>query len=197
MFVSTGAKQFTVLCGSLSAEEGSFDGQFPLARFNRPTHICFADSARTLYVYDSLNSRLRAIDIQSGVVSTFAGNRSVAVTVDTKRGADWVDWQSISAICYDHLWNCLYCCDGWSHTVWKVSLRTGALACLSLFSPMCRRYRAFVSHSRAGWRALSSVRCCSVHRRNRLCHGLGRAHRSPHCACRYVNFFLRVCIFCC
>lgn len=60
-----GQKRFHIVAGSLSAEEGAFDGRVELARFSRPTHMCFADSARTLYVYDSINARLRSVDLQA------------------------------------------------------------------------------------------------------------------------------------
>ncbi len=63
--------------GSLSGKSGggfSGDGGAPtLASLNRPHGVAF-DSAGNLYIADSGNNRIRKVDLQNNVITTFAGD---------------------------------------------------------------------------------------------------------------------------
>ncbi len=52
-------------------EEGFADGPYAKARFNRPQGICV--DGDTLYVADTENHAIRAVDLKSKIVSTIAG----------------------------------------------------------------------------------------------------------------------------
>jgi thiol-disulfide isomerase/thioredoxin/DNA-binding beta-propeller fold protein YncE len=54
-----------------SGEEGFDDGSYEKARFNRPQGMCLADE--TLYVADTENHAIRAVDLKAGTVTTVAG----------------------------------------------------------------------------------------------------------------------------
>jgi hypothetical protein len=61
-----------VLAGSWM-DAGFADGDLAEARFDFPTDIELDRVTRTLFVADANNERIRAIDLDSGQVSTFAG----------------------------------------------------------------------------------------------------------------------------
>ena len=56
-----------------NGQSGLVDGDFTKAEFNRPQGICLVDG-ETLYVADTENHALRAIDLTSKTVTTVAGN---------------------------------------------------------------------------------------------------------------------------
>ncbi|MFI5454294.1 MAG: thioredoxin-like domain-containing protein [Isosphaerales bacterium] len=62
-----------------SGEEGFEDGDFKVATFNRPQGMCL--EGETLFVADTENHAIRAIDLKDGKVSTIAGIGTQARTI--------------------------------------------------------------------------------------------------------------------
>ncbi|MHB8417119.1 MAG: NHL repeat-containing protein [Myxococcales bacterium] len=62
----------TTLAGSPPVAPGSADGTGAGARFDQPWGVVF-DGQQTLYVADTAGSAIRAIDVSTGAVTTFAG----------------------------------------------------------------------------------------------------------------------------
>jgi DNA-binding beta-propeller fold protein YncE len=87
-FAGTGAKGF--------AGDG---GPALQAEFNQTICIAFGPGAKTMYVADIGNRRVRAIDRQTGVVTTFAGNGSKGVPKDGEPAKDQplVDPRAVAA----------------------------------------------------------------------------------------------------
>ncbi|MGZ3438747.1 MAG: SMP-30/gluconolactonase/LRE family protein, partial [Polyangia bacterium] len=69
-----------------SGQTGSSDGVGALARFNGPFG-CVADGAGKLYVSDSSNDTIRAINLATGAVSTIAGSAGKTGTLDATGAA--------------------------------------------------------------------------------------------------------------
>jgi sugar lactone lactonase YvrE len=53
---------------------GFADGSVPNARFNTPTALALSADGRFLFVADTLNHRIRKLDLQTRFVTTFCGN---------------------------------------------------------------------------------------------------------------------------
>lgn len=73
---------FTLLAGSSGT--GFVDGAGPAARFNGVT--CIALAGDTLYASDTFNAIVRAIDLDTGEVTTFAGRPHERATLDGPLG---------------------------------------------------------------------------------------------------------------
>jgi DNA-binding beta-propeller fold protein YncE len=69
------------------------------AEFSQAICIAFGPGAKTMYVADIGNRRVRAIDMQSGVITTFAGNGSKGVPKDGEPAKDQplVDPRAVTA----------------------------------------------------------------------------------------------------
>jgi len=63
----------TTLAGALGVA-GMADGTGDTARFSRPSALAVDPSSSTLYVADTFNHRVRAVDLQTRVVTTIAGS---------------------------------------------------------------------------------------------------------------------------
>ncbi len=88
------ARTVSVLAGSPGVA-GADDGPAALARFRFPSSLAFDAASDTLFVADTDNHRVRAIDLATMSVSTFAGNGQptcegdgVQVCDDQARGGD-------------------------------------------------------------------------------------------------------------
>jgi sugar lactone lactonase YvrE len=105
-----------------AAASGSTDGAGSVARFNGPSRLCAIGA--TLYVADSGNRSLRAIDLSSGVVSTVAGSASsAAATIDGPLAA--ARFRSVSGLACDARGRTVYVSDATAHTVRAVDLGAG------------------------------------------------------------------------
>lgn len=78
--VTAGTNIITTIAGSTTGFGGDF-GPGPSAKLNHPTAIAI-DSARNIYVADSLNNRIRML-APSGIIQTIAGNGISAYRGDT------------------------------------------------------------------------------------------------------------------
>ncbi len=68
--------QFTVQTIAGNGVPGFVDGEASAARFNTPTGLAISADGNFLFVADTLNHRVRKIDLQTRRVSTFAGDGS-------------------------------------------------------------------------------------------------------------------------
>jgi thiol-disulfide isomerase/thioredoxin len=104
-------------------EEGMVDGEFAKARFNRPQGLWL--NGETLYVADTENHAIRAIDLSAGTVATVAGTgaqaRSMATPGEfgpaktTPMSSPW----DITQVKGD---NALYIAMAGPHQIWKLDL---------------------------------------------------------------------------
>jgi sugar lactone lactonase YvrE len=72
--IDTDPSQTTITLAGSPGDSGSTDGVAEEARFSRPSGIAIDASNSTLYVADSANHRIRAIDLATKVVTTIAGS---------------------------------------------------------------------------------------------------------------------------
>jgi len=70
LIVAATGKQLAAIGSGI---QGSVDGDFAAAAFNRPHGLVFGDHGRTLYVADTENHELRRIDLVKRRVTTIAG----------------------------------------------------------------------------------------------------------------------------
>lgn len=68
--------------GSLAAGSGALDGCRVEATFNSPQGLALSASGSTLYVSDQLNHAVRALDVETGAVTTLAGDVPTAGALD-------------------------------------------------------------------------------------------------------------------
>ncbi len=111
--IATG--EVTTLTGS---NFGYANGDLASAQFNAPVGIC--QVGNYLYVTESINTKIRKIDLVNGVVSTLAG--SVQGTTDGIGEAAQFD--GLSGICYDGAGH-LYVAEINNHRIRKIVISTG------------------------------------------------------------------------
>jgi thiol-disulfide isomerase/thioredoxin len=105
------------LAGGDLFEFGDRDGRGDDARFQHPLGVTWARGR--LFVADTYNHRIRAVDPASGQVTTFAGTGEEGMTDGAARAARFYEPGGISATS-----DALYVADTNSHTVRVVSLDT-------------------------------------------------------------------------
>ncbi|MFO0573412.1 MAG: NHL repeat-containing protein [Polyangia bacterium] len=93
--VATGA--VTTLAG-MSANAGSSDGVRTAARFSGPSGSMAWDGAGSLYVPDTVNSRVRKIDLATGAVSTLQDGTGAPLSVYRPAGLTWDGAGSLYAV---------------------------------------------------------------------------------------------------
>ena len=116
---ATGA--VTTLAG-LAGSSGDADGIASAARFNSPSGVA-VDGAGNIYVADTMNDTLRKVTA-SGVVSTLAGSRETAGSIDGTGSAAL--FQGPQGLAIDSGGN-LYVADTNNHTIRKVVPTTGVV----------------------------------------------------------------------
>lgn len=106
-------------------EAGSADGAYGVARFYRPQGLALSADGRTLYVADTENHLLRAVDLENRTVSTLAG---------TGQQADGRNYGSVGPEgALNSPWdlvrvgNTLYIAMAGPHQLWQYNLITGEL----------------------------------------------------------------------
>jgi len=98
---------------------GHKDGTVDEARFWHPEGIALDPRSNTLYVSDTDNHRIRAIDLRNGIVTTVAGHGRFG-SIDG-RGAE-ARFKQPSGIAIDLTANVLYVADAYNHRVRHISL---------------------------------------------------------------------------
>ena len=103
---------------------GFKDGLFEEARFRNPQGLVLSDDGRTLYVADTDNHAIRALDLVSRTVSTIAGTGSQAETYPPEAGIGTKASLSSPwdlALRGDELFIAM----AGSHQIWRLNLKTG------------------------------------------------------------------------
>jgi DNA-binding beta-propeller fold protein YncE len=118
----------STLAGDGAAAAASTDGMGATARFNGPARLCLLGS--TLYVADSANRSLRAVDVTSGAVTTVAGSSAnSAATVDGPLAM--ARFRSLSGLACDAAGRRVFVADSTAHTLRVVDLGAGTVQTLS------------------------------------------------------------------
>ena len=94
------------------------------ASFNKPHEIRF-DAAGNYYIADMVNHAVRRIDAKSGVITTFAGNRSKGYSGDGGPASE-ASLSSPHSIQFGPEGD-LYICDIGNHVIRRVDMRTGII----------------------------------------------------------------------
>ena len=68
------ALNISSMAGNGSQGFGGDGGPATAALMDNPFHVDFDPQERYLYIADCFNFRVRRVDMQSGVITTFAGN---------------------------------------------------------------------------------------------------------------------------
>jgi len=105
---------------------GSSDGAGAVARFNQP-FACAADGAGKLYVSDSNNDTIRAIDLATGTVSTLAGSAGKSGTTDATGAA--ARFNDPAALAFGG--GTLYVADMGNSTIRAIALPSAAVTTLA------------------------------------------------------------------
>lgn len=107
-----------------SGEAGLVDGDFQTASFNTPQGMALVDN--TLYVADTNNHAIRAVDLDAGTVTRIAGTGQKAEFSLREGPADSLSLRSPWDLTfYDGI---LYIAMAGSHQLWSLNLETGELA---------------------------------------------------------------------
>jgi sugar lactone lactonase YvrE len=114
------------LLSGIPGGPGNVDGPLPLARFANPVGIAW-DSGNRILVADTGNHAIRAIDLSSGQVSTFAGRPGVRGTAD----GDAMTARFTSPEGLAIAGSTLFVADRGNHAIRKVDLTTGSVTTLA------------------------------------------------------------------
>lgn len=120
--------------GSPAGEPGFEDGGAVTARFSSPQGLCASRDGKVLYVCDTDNHAVRAIDMEKGTVATLAGNG--------EQGFDYSGGQAGKAQYLSSPWDvvldptdpggkALLVAMAGTHQIWRVGLPSGTAACYS------------------------------------------------------------------
>jgi hypothetical protein len=122
--VATGA--VTTLAGSPGAV-GYSDGTGTSASFNAPSGVAY-DGVGNLFVADSDNHMIRAIDVSTGTVGTIAGYAKISGSADgTGMSAQFYYPRGVAC---DGMGN-LFVADAFNHTIRKIVIATGEVTTLA------------------------------------------------------------------
>ncbi|MCP5153000.1 MAG: redoxin domain-containing protein [Ectothiorhodospiraceae bacterium] len=105
-------------------DPGLTDGAPEVARFTRPQGLAFG--AGRLFVADTGNHTIRAIDLATGEVTTVAGNGTMELRLSGEFDARSVGMRSPWALALDPPW--LYVAMAGNHQIWRLNVDTGRLA---------------------------------------------------------------------
>jgi len=104
-----------------SGIQGSVDGDFASAAFNRPQGMVFADGGRTLYVADTENHQLRKLNLKARTVETIAGTGLKAEGLGKGGPAATTALRSPWDLALDG--GSLYVAMAGAHQIWKYDLK--------------------------------------------------------------------------
>jgi DNA-binding beta-propeller fold protein YncE len=113
----TGALQKAIGSGTQGLKDGTSD----VAQFNQPQGLALSADGNTLYVADTRNHALRAVDLVSDTVTTLAGNgQRAAAAPDISAAAKSTTLASPWGL--ELIGNTLYIAMAGSHQLWKMDL---------------------------------------------------------------------------
>jgi DNA-binding beta-propeller fold protein YncE len=116
----------TTLAGALG-DPGHADGPGPDARFREPLGLALSSDARTLYVADTGNHAIRAIDLATGATATLAGTPGFAGWGDGAASAARFNLPAALAASP----STLYIADAGNHVIRAIDLAAGAVTRLA------------------------------------------------------------------
>ncbi len=115
----------TTVAGSGKTGSGGDGGPAVQAEFNLPHEIRF-DKKGDLFIVDMRNSRVRKVDMKTGVISTVAGTGTVGFSGDGGP-ATKAQFNQPHSIQFDAKGD-LYVCDIGNHRIRKVDMKTGIIS---------------------------------------------------------------------
>lgn len=109
-----------------SGQAGFVDGSQEIAQFRDPQGLALSEDGRTLYVADTRNHAVRAIDLETRRVTTIAGTgnqtrtvlEDLAVGIETDLASPWDVLQD---------GNTLFIAMAGLHQIWSLDLKTGLI----------------------------------------------------------------------
>ncbi|MCY1023915.1 hypothetical protein [Pyxidicoccus sp. MSG2] len=105
---------------------GDSAGQAAAARLNGPMGVAFDSTRNVLYIADTLNHRIRQVDVASGVITTIAGTGIAGFNGDGP-SARTQRLSSPKGLALDTEKGVLFIADSGNHRLRKLTLATGAL----------------------------------------------------------------------
>lgn len=123
----------TVTTVAGSTQPGFADGSLAAARFNNPMGLALSPDGTTLYVADTHNNAIRAINFTTGTVTTIAGG-TVGEQDGVGRAAQF-DFPVGLALSADG--KLLYISDYDNHTIRQLTLATGAVTTIAGSPGVC------------------------------------------------------------
>ncbi len=128
-------RKVTILTGIITTIAGTGiagsvgDGGLAInARLNLPCGLCF-DLASNLYIADYSNNKIRKIDMQSGIITTFAGTGTMGYAGDGSPATGAKLDAPLQVACNSS--GDLFICDQWNHAIRKVSASTGTITTIT------------------------------------------------------------------
>lgn len=112
-----------------AGEPGAADGALSAARFAGPTGLALSSDESTLYVADTANATIRAIDLSAGTVSTLAGSPELTGNVDGVGSAARFDAPSDLALTPDD--SALLVADPGSSVIRRITLASATVDTLA------------------------------------------------------------------
>lgn len=98
------------------------------AKLNQPFGVAF-DKAGNLYFSDTFNHRIRRVDVETGIITTVAGNGMKGFGGDGGKATE-ATLNEPYGLCFDHTDN-LYIVDRLNYCIRKVDAKTGAISTIA------------------------------------------------------------------
>jgi hypothetical protein len=127
-------KEFSTFAGNIHTK-GFTNGPRLQALFNRPSYLQFTPNNKYLLVCDYWNRCIRAIEMTTGLVTTFAGGQAKGVNDGPKEQATF---GTISKILFSPDNNHLFICDHEHTNVRKLNMSSG---CVTTFTNGTTNYK--------------------------------------------------------
>ncbi len=124
--VSTGI--ITTIAGTGVAGSIGDNGLATNARLRLPCGLCF-DPAGNLYIADYDNFKVRKVDMQTGIITTFAGTAIAGYSGDGGPATNAKIDGPLHMVCNSV--GDLFICDQWNHAIRKVSASTGIISTIT------------------------------------------------------------------
>ncbi len=141
-------KSYEIECVIGGEERGLVDGDFRTARFHHPQGMALGANGRVLYVADTENHAIRAVDLMSETVETIAGTGQQSHLYPGRAG-------QATEVALNSPWDLeligdqLYIAMAGSHQLWRIDLSSGIIA------PWAGSGREGIDDGRLEWATLA------------------------------------------